>query len=238
MSKQCFMISPMGPAGSDRRRRTDNVLRFIVRPVCEELGFTTQRADEMSHSSLITRKVMEQILTADLVVADLTGGNPNVYYELAVRHFVGKPVVHLIAAGEHLPFDLNDINTIHVDHTDLESADVAKRQLRNCILADGAAGAVPNPISAVLESLAIRVRRERDSKTLAEAFEAFSAIVLDELKSSKQQQEVLWAKLFPSEPHEGCTETGGQPFRSLRGMDFQYRHSAVGSGSRSTDWAV
>ncbi|MHC4204732.1 MAG: hypothetical protein ACYSTT_08775, partial [Planctomycetota bacterium] len=132
--KHCFVISPIGPEGSEIRHRADNILRYIIKPICSEMGFTAYRADDMTQPSMITQRVMREIINADLVIADLIGANPNVYYELAVRHFTGKPVIQLIEKGEHIPFDVSDINTILIDHTDLDSVHRAKEKLKAFIL--------------------------------------------------------------------------------------------------------
>jgi len=55
---------------------------------------------------------MRYLRKSDLVIADLTYHNPNVFYELAVRHLNKKPVIHLIKKGEKIPFDINDRRTI------------------------------------------------------------------------------------------------------------------------------
>lgn len=195
--KRCFVISPIGLEGSDVRRRADKILRYIVKPVCEKLGFIATRADEIAHTSLISRRVMGEILTSDLVIADLTGLNPNVYYELAVRHFIGKPVVQLIESSDQLPFDVSDVNTIHFDHTDLDSVDNAKRKLESFILATDSTSECYNPISIVLESLRIYVmEEEQETMTLSESFEKITNQIIGELRDSKRERELLWNKIF------------------------------------------
>ena len=51
-------------------------------------------------------------MEADLVIADLTGNNANVFYELSLRHAIGKPVIHMAANGTPLSFDVRDNRTI------------------------------------------------------------------------------------------------------------------------------
>jgi hypothetical protein len=62
-------------------------------------------------------------------VADLTGGNPNVYYELSVRHGAQLPVVLIAEEGTKLPFDISQSRVIFFDHTDLNSAGKAREEL-------------------------------------------------------------------------------------------------------------
>jgi hypothetical protein len=63
--------------------------------------------------------VIEHVAKARLVVADLSFHNPNVFYELALRHATGKPTVHRIRTQDRIPFYIDQFRTIRVDMTDL-----------------------------------------------------------------------------------------------------------------------
>ena len=101
--------------------RSDKVLEFIIRQALPEPEFVVRRGDEESSPDKITSLVVKRIREADLVVADITGHNPNVFYELAIAHGYQRPVVHLGQKGEKLPFDIADMRTIFYDETDLYS---------------------------------------------------------------------------------------------------------------------
>src|SRR5438270_3691414 len=89
----CFVIGPIGEVGSEIRAHADRLLRFILQPVLLEHGYNAIRADKISEPGLITSQVIQHVTEDDLVVADLTRRNPNVYYELALRHVIGQPLV-------------------------------------------------------------------------------------------------------------------------------------------------
>jgi hypothetical protein len=125
---RCFVISRIGEPNTQIRKHADQVLEHIIK---ETLGsrFNVERADDISRPGMITVQVIELLDRADLVVADLTGGNANVYYELAIRHFNAKPVVHLLAVNDSVPFDTKDLRYITYDIHDLDSVRQAKEEL-------------------------------------------------------------------------------------------------------------
>ncbi len=81
---------------------------------------------------MITSQIIEQLLESKLVIADLTNNNPNVFYELAIRHITQKPYIQMIKCGQKIPFDINGMRTIFFD-IDLEQAENAKVELRTQI---------------------------------------------------------------------------------------------------------
>lgn len=125
--KTCFVIAPIGSSKSRTRERSDKVLRSVIRPAVEECGYIAIRADEIAQPGIIAHQVIEKIVDSPLVIADLTERNPNVFYELALRHWLRKPLVQLIEEGEPLPFDVAGMRTITFDHRDVESIDRARK---------------------------------------------------------------------------------------------------------------
>ena len=71
-----------------------------------------QRADSLTRPGIITNQVIQLVADADLVVADLTDHNPNVFYELAIRHALQLPLVRLIDRAQDLPFDIKVMRTV------------------------------------------------------------------------------------------------------------------------------
>lgn len=136
---KCFVVSTIGESGSKERRNADLVLDFLIRPALGE-KYKVARGDEDSNPGAITPQIVESILEADLVIADLSGFNPNVYYEIAIAHGYERPTVHLQIAEERPAFDLKDMRLVRYNLTDpRELADSVKR------LKDYAAYASENP---------------------------------------------------------------------------------------------
>ncbi len=113
--KKCFVISPIGPAGSDVREQADAVLDYIIEPALKDLGIEAVRSDKLAEPGLITDQMIAAILNYDLCIADLSGHNPNVFYELAIAQAAERPVVLLKMSGEIIPFDVKDYRLIEYD---------------------------------------------------------------------------------------------------------------------------
>lgn len=133
LGMNCFYICPIGDANSPIRKRSNQIYRHVVSEALAPLGYNMVRADEMEQSGTITSQIINGLLNDDLVVADLTDSNPNVFYELAIRHAVRKPFIQLIADGQKLPFDIQGLRTVFVDHTDLDSVHDAKVTLAGMV---------------------------------------------------------------------------------------------------------
>jgi len=114
-NKKCFVISPIGLPGSDIRERADNALDYIIEPALKELSIEAHRADRLLDPGLITDQMISAILNYDLCIADLSGHNPNVFYELAIAQAAERPVVLMKLAGEFIPFDVKDYRIIEYD---------------------------------------------------------------------------------------------------------------------------
>ncbi|HWQ48375.1 MAG TPA: hypothetical protein VN414_05420 [Methanosarcina sp.] len=94
--------------------RYDNIIREAVEgfKVNGERAFDVVRADFISKTGSINKKVIQHIYTADIVVADLTELNPNVFYELGVRHSLRNGTILVALEGTKLPFDIQDLNVV------------------------------------------------------------------------------------------------------------------------------
>lgn len=121
LSTVCFYVTPIGADGSDERRHADLILGQIVEPAIEalDLGLSVVRADRLTQPGMISQQILRHILGARLVVADLSFHNPNVFYELAIRHATGLPTVLVSRLSDRIPFDIADLRVVRLDMTDL-----------------------------------------------------------------------------------------------------------------------
>jgi hypothetical protein len=157
MQKKCFVISPIGDVGSEIRKRADAVFKYIILPIVKSLGYEAERADMLNKPGLISSQIIRRLIEDDLVIADLTGNNPNVLYELAIRHTTKRPVVQIMSEGGQLPFDVTNLRTIMFNDKDMESQQQCRIALEKQIIATEADPTeVDNPVIAVLDLISVR----------------------------------------------------------------------------------
>jgi len=187
--KFCFMICPFGAPGSDVRKRSDLLLEYIVKPSVEDLGYRVERADISAEPGIVTVNVIQHLIEDDLVVADITDRNPNVFYELAIRHAILKPYVQAISTGQVVPFNIQEIQTVVYDLTDVESIKRAIRVINKQVDFYENGGRVTSPVTQAVDSLVAM----RSMTQLAELMQKVSDIDenIIETKGLVQQVEAI-----------------------------------------------
>jgi hypothetical protein len=115
----CFYITPIGDEGSEHRKHSDLFLSSLIEPALLPFGLEVVRADKIAQPGMITSQVLEHIMKSKLVIADLSYHNPNVFYEMALRHATKLPVIQLCRRADRLPFDVNQVRTVSIDTTDI-----------------------------------------------------------------------------------------------------------------------
>lgn len=84
----------------------DDIYKLGIKKTCEELGIVAERVDEQFYSENMLERIYRQIENADLIIADMTGKNPNVFYEVGYAHAKGKLCALITQRSEDIPFDL------------------------------------------------------------------------------------------------------------------------------------
>ena len=143
--KRCFIITPIGNEGSDIRKKADGIINAVINPILDDLDYEIFVPHKMNNPGSITSQVIDHILNDELVIANLTGLNANVMYELAVRHAARKPVVCVVENNTKLPFDVFTDRVIFYDDT-MFSVTSTKRELSKMIDAAMCQDTIDNPI--------------------------------------------------------------------------------------------
>lgn len=131
--KTCFVVCPISSADSEERKRSDNLLKHIISPICEPLQYEVIRVDQINSNDRIDQTILNYLMNSELVIADLTNSNPNAFFELGYRTALGKPVIQMAYEGYSIPFDISAIRTIFYVTNDFDKADMAKSKLQATI---------------------------------------------------------------------------------------------------------
>ena len=108
-NRKCFVLMPF--KDTLRPVYDDHICK-----VCNELNFSVTRADQIFSVNPIIDDILQAVKDADIIIADLTDNNPNVFYEIGICHMLKKQVI-LITQNESAPFDLSHIRRIRYEYT-------------------------------------------------------------------------------------------------------------------------
>jgi len=95
----CFVLMPFS-------NDYDDIYNYGIKESCKEAGTYCERVDEQIFQETILERIYNQIAKADIIIADMTGRNPNVFYEVGYAHALNKPTILLTQNSEDIPFDL------------------------------------------------------------------------------------------------------------------------------------
>ena len=109
---QAFVIMQVGDKGSIDRKRADELFQYVITPVLDEIGIKPYRSDLDPTPGQINPQMLQRLLEARVIIADLTGRNPNVFYEFGIAHSFARPIIPLVDNVQSLPFDAHDERVI------------------------------------------------------------------------------------------------------------------------------
>lgn len=219
-SRTAFVISPIGKFGSSDYRTYKLTLDYIIRKALQPPAWDVVRADDESSPDSITSQVIERIDTSDLIVAVLTDHNPNVFYELAVAHGLKKPVIHLLADGQIMPFDVVDQRAIFYDLSNPESVDAAITGVLDSaewVLANP--GKLRNPLSSYARF-----------SLIAEPGSTGDDVVAETLQEISSRLSILEGRSIPSASRHGTTGMPAEADSFYRSLPGELRNAVSSIG--------
>lgn len=237
MADEAFVICQVGGEGSSVRARADEIFDYIVKPVTDELGLTPKRSDMDPTPGQVTVQIIQSLTSARVVIADLTGRNANVYYELAVAHSFAIPVVILVDTAASLSFDTSTERVIEIGEGDrlaVAEAEKAKGKLAESlrvVLGDGYrpsslvseaaqarsldALAPENPVAQELADLRDRLEVVVKQTGQSDRFRASATFLFDMIRKLATRQEITTRSLeraginLAKAPNEGTVDLQG-----------------------------
>lgn len=148
--KRCFIITPIGNDNDSIRRHIDGIIDAAIKPALEP-DYEVVAAHKITETGTITKQIIKEIYQDELAIANLTGNNPNVMYELAIRYCLGKPVLTIAEKGTNLPFDVMPERTIFYVNDPQGSLDL-KEAIKSYVLNIDLTK-VESPIHAILKEI-------------------------------------------------------------------------------------
>lgn len=192
--KSCFIITPIGNENDPIRRHIDGILDTVIEPLLNEKQYNMSVAHRITTPGSINKQVISGIYNSDLVIANLTNLNPNVMYELAFAHSIGKSTITIAEAGStKLPFDITTERTIFYKN-DFMGVSELSEQLKNMIQSieqNPNTEEIDNPIytwldKSVYENKLVKVMEKKESELELDGNQLFEYIInrLDSLEYS------------------------------------------------------
>ncbi len=133
--KTCFVVGPIGGAGTEIRTHADWLLDGIIKPTFREHypDFEVVRSDTITAPGMIDTQMINHLLDADLVIVDMSLLNANAFYEMGIRHMARKPVIHMFVVGTSIPFDVKPYRAIEFSLVQHAHLGAAQQQLKQAI---------------------------------------------------------------------------------------------------------
>ena len=110
--------------------------KSVIRPAVSDAGFEVLRSDEIYGTRAFIQKIWSGILKAEAIIAEMTGSNPNVLYELGLSHAIGRKVIMVTQNIDSVPSDLRHINCIVYDTAQPNWADQLRNEIQRMLLFD------------------------------------------------------------------------------------------------------
>ncbi len=150
--RTCFIITPIGAGTDPIRRHIEGIIDAVIVPVMGS-DYDIKVAHRLFNTGSITKQIIELIYQSDLVIANITQTNPNVMYELAIRHTLGLPTITMSEIGTKLPFDISSERTIFYKN-DIRGVNEAQEELKKYLSnIDYDSGRTTGPIHDYLDSV-------------------------------------------------------------------------------------
>ena len=188
--KRCFVIGPIGAEDSENRIHADWLYSGIIEPVFAEhfTDFIVERADKIPTPGMVSSQIINRLYEVELVIADLSFHNANAFYEMAIRHNVGKPIIHMIRKNETIPFDVIPHRAIPFLVARAGDLDDAKVKLLPAIREAIQPGFKPdNPIMHALGQLQLQKTASPELKVITDDLASMRSLVLELMRQVSDQ---------------------------------------------------
>lgn len=128
----CFVVSPIGEPGTERYAKFKEVLEYVIKAAVKASGYNLRvlRADDIDRAGSFIKDILDSLYNSHVVIADLTEQNPNVFYELGVRHALSPRTILIAQSLDDIPSDLREYRTIVYDTSAKGAANFSVRLMK------------------------------------------------------------------------------------------------------------
>jgi hypothetical protein len=213
-------------------------LEQIIEPVmADHPDFKVQRADKLSQPGLIDAQVINALLAAELVIADLSWLNPNAFYEIGIRHMRQKPIIHMQLSDQKPPFDVSLYRAIKFSLRRPSDLTDARDKLRGqvaAVLADDYE--VENPVTNARGRLNLDQHATPDQRVILEQMRGIQERLAALEAASTANSAISASNLtgLIDQVAEGVFVRGPPLFRRSRLPNPEIYHTSSGSGGPLT----
>ena len=200
----CFIIMPFGDW-------FDRYYENIYIPAIESVGLTPRRADDLYRPSAIVNDIWSLTKSAKVILADLSGKNPNVFYELGLAHAVAKPAILVAESIDDIPFDLRALRVIIYNKNEHDWGDILRGKIETAIKE-----VLASPLDSVLPTF-LKVKEATSPKTVTQAEK--------DLISLKQDMDLIKLALQLEERPASRSRSSSYPLNRTEAMKLarEYR---------------
>jgi hypothetical protein len=205
--KKCFIIMPIADFEPYTPGHFRRVYDHIIKPACLHAGFQPVRADDPAEAHLIVINILRSLLSADMAICDLSGRNPNVFYELGIRHAFNKPVALIKDEKTSRVFDVQDLKDIQYQSTlRIDQVESAVSTLSSSLKAtyEMSQKSDGEQVNSILELLSIKpahlpnsVEISNDTALLLEAIQEIRQRITEvEISSHRAGENEMFPRIF------------------------------------------
>jgi len=204
-TRVCFVISPIGKEGTDEYKNFKEVLDHVIKPAIAASGYKLEvlRADQIEKPGSFIKDILRRLLDSFVVIADLTDQNPNVFYELGVRHSLSPRTILIAQNIDFVPSDLREYRVIIYERSFEGAIKFSERLSKFLKQIFDDPDQSDNP---VLDRLPDRIASNINSqeKGLAELKEQMSVVLSSESEPIKEKHKAQGDQ--PSQPKVGLVD--------------------------------
>ncbi len=194
--KKCFVIMPYGGNNPDRQKHYLGVYNGIIKPAVESYGYAVERSDITEKPGSIPHQIIRDLAEADLVIADLSEGNPNVFFELGVRHsFKKSGTIHIYNETDELSFDIAQYRAIPYSTNLADIQEIAEKISKAIAQREADTAKSDNPVHDAISGLPRSLLHVSEQSVMAEM--ANMQEQLNKISQDKQELEDRLAQIDP-----------------------------------------